>query len=117
MKPTSRRWILSILLLLIALAAGSSSGLAQRAPLQRGQDPQQNQPQSVDDLSPQALGQIAALMDEKASRTPAQQKMDSQLVYAVKMARGEAIAQGVPQLHVGVATDGSPLTIDVRASV
>src|SRR5882672_3003046 len=59
------------------------------------------------DISPEAMAQIDALLQEKASRTPAQQKLDSQLVYAVKMARGEAIAAGVSQLQVKIATDAT----------
>src|SRR5262249_21151623 len=37
------------------------------------------------DLSPQALEQIESLLKEKASRTGAQQKMDSRLIYELKM--------------------------------
>jgi hypothetical protein len=36
------------------------------------------------DISPEALKQIEALLKEKASRTGAQQKMDSQLIYELK---------------------------------
>ena len=38
-------------------------------------------PQPAEALSASALAQIQALLTEKASRTPAQQKIDSQLIY------------------------------------
>src|ERR1044071_9312678 len=43
-------------------------------------------------ISETAARQIDALIAEKESRTPAQQKIDSQLLYAAKMNRGEMIA-------------------------
>ena len=57
------------------------------------------------DLSESAVSQINALIAEKESRTPAQQKIDSQLLYAAKMDRGEAIADGVRTLDVKVTPD------------
>src|SRR6185295_2908005 len=74
----------------------------------------------VSDISPDALAQIGALLGEKESRTPAQQKLSSRLVYAIKMARGEAIAPGVARLDVKIATaatDANRVTVDVRADV
>ena len=57
-------------------------------------------------LSPGALEQIAALEQEKASFTPAQRKLDSQLVFALKQSRGELIAEGrVPHLRIGTQAD------------
>ena len=38
-----------------------------------------------DSISPQALGQLEALLTEKASRTPLQQRVDSQLLAAYRM--------------------------------
>jgi hypothetical protein len=46
-------------------------------------------------IKPSALAQIAALLAEKARRTPAQKKLDSHLLFAVKLARGEALPGGV----------------------
>jgi hypothetical protein len=57
------------------------------------------------DLSESAVRQINALIAEKESRTPAQQKIDSQLLYAAKMDRGEEIAEGIRTLDVKVAQD------------
>jgi hypothetical protein len=57
------------------------------------------------DLSESAVRQINALIAEKESRSPAQQKIDSQLLYAAKMDRGEQIAEGVRTLDVKVTPD------------
>src|SRR5262245_2838229 len=89
--------------------AQRASDVADAAPAQPGT--------ATSDISAEARSQIAALIEEKERRTPAQQKMDSQLVYAVKMARGEAIAAGVTDLQIGVAkgATGDTLIVDVRA--
>ncbi len=69
-------------------------------------------------ISAAALQQIQALEDEKASRTPAQQKIDSQLLYAMKMERAEPIASGVNSLQVNVgANDQGRVVVDISASV
>jgi subtilase family protein/proprotein convertase P-domain-containing protein len=47
--------------------------------------------QSGAQLSSAAQSQIKALLDEKAARTPAQRKIDSQLLYAMKARRGESM--------------------------
>lgn len=73
---------------------------------------------SASDISPEAQEQIQALVDEKNARTPVQQKIDSQLLYATKMHRGEAIARGVPTLEVNVgADDNGIVTVDLSADV
>lgn len=46
-------------------------------------------------ISSGSLQQIQALPREKESRSSAQQKIDSQLLFASKMRRGDAIAVGV----------------------
>ncbi|HYX27514.1 MAG TPA: hypothetical protein VE863_03025, partial [Pyrinomonadaceae bacterium] len=74
--------------------------------------------QPIQKLDTQALLQISALLDEKQSRTPAQQKIDSQLLYAAKMRRGESIAAGIPTLSVDVgADDAGAVTVDMTALV
>lgn len=73
---------------------------------------------AADTLSPSALQQIQALEAEKAARTPAQQKMDSQLVYLVKQSRHEVIAAGVTNLQIGVQADTNGLVkVDITATV
>src|SRR4051812_38299075 len=54
-------------------------------------------------IAPEAAAQIEALESEKANRTPAQQKLGSNLLYAIKMQRGESIADGVTSLPNGLA--------------
>ena len=73
-------------------------------------------PQVVTDISPEALAQINALLAEKETRTAAERKMDSQLVYARRMELGLPIAPGVLTLELDVprAEDGH-LIVDVVA--
>lgn len=74
--------------------------------------------QQVSKLSANALRQIQALDAEKASRTPAQRKIDSQLLYATKMNRGEAIAAGIETLEVNVGADpAGRVVVDISAKV
>ncbi len=70
------------------------------------------------DMSPQALAQIEALIREKESRVGAQQKMDSQLIYELKMRRGAMIAEGVRTLETNIPynTQGK-VTLDLKARV
>ncbi|MCP9494034.1 MAG: CSLREA domain-containing protein [Pyrinomonadaceae bacterium MAG19_C2-C3] len=77
--------------------------------------PQDNTPKT---LSADVLDQIAAMQQEKRSRTPEQDKLDSQLLQAVKMARGEQIADGVPTLLTDVKVDDAGRTVvDITAHV
>jgi len=69
-------------------------------------------------ISDAAKGQISALLAEKTGRTHAQKKMDSQLVYAVKQNRNEAISAAVPTLPVKVDTDAqNRVLLDIKATV
>ena len=67
-------------------------------------------------LSAQALQQIQALLEEKEARTPAQQRIDSQLLAKARMARGEPIALGISTLRTGITVeeDGRVL-VDIKA--
>jgi hypothetical protein len=57
-------------------------------------------------------------VSEKDSRTPAQQKIDSQLLYEIYRARGEAEQKGGPPGETGVRIDGrGRALVDVRAPV
>lgn len=47
-------------------------------------------------IAPSAQRQIAALLAEKASRTPAQRKMNSHLVHAARVLRGETFSPDFP---------------------
>ena len=70
------------------------------------------------DLSDSVLEQIQTLVAEKTARTPAQQKIDSQLLYAEKIARGQPVAPGIPQLRSSVKVDPKGNTVlDIDANV
>ncbi len=68
-------------------------------------------------LSASVQAQIAALQAEKVARTPAQKKLDSQLVYAVKINRNQAIAQGVTQLQPSVQEANGRALVDIKSTV
>ena len=69
-------------------------------------------------LSAQAAAQIATLIADKASRTPAQRKVDSSLLYGARMTRGLAAAPGVSTLRVTLPmTPDQRVVLDVRADV
>ena len=55
---------------------------------------------------------------EKESRTPAQRKINSQILYEIYRRRGEAESKGVPPGETGVNIDGrGRALVDVRADV
>ena len=66
-------------------------------------------------ISPEAMAQIDALLRDKAQRTPLQQRVDSQLLYAQQAAQGRAVLPGLA-VDVTTAADGRQL-LDVRANV
>ncbi len=69
-------------------------------------------------ISAAAAAQIEALAAEKRSRTPAQRKIDTQLLYASKMSRGEPIAAGVQSLAVSVGeTERGRVVVDISGTV
>jgi hypothetical protein len=113
-RRTSRSILLIALLAFsaIALVAGTSV-FSSRIP-GASAAPQDNQ----NDISPEALAQIEALILEKESRTPTEKKMDSQLIYELKMDRGEAIANGVRTLETDLPITSSGKTVvDITANV
>ena len=62
--------------------------------------------------------QMQALQDEKAARTPAQTKIDSNLLYTMRMMAGRPAAPGVPYLNTGVELDqDNNLVVDITAQV
>ncbi len=69
-------------------------------------------------LSPSALRQIEALQNAKLTRSPAQQKMDSNLIDADKASRGESTAPGVALVAPGLERDGAGrVLVDLEARV
>jgi len=71
------------------------------------------------DISDTALQQIKDLLDEKNSRNPAQQKLGSQLVYAIKAAIGQPITASIsrfPGAELNIsATTG--VLVDIKGPV
>ncbi len=61
---------------------------------------------------------IQSIYLEKFSRTPAQQKLESHLLFAVRKDRGEEPVPGVPTLVVGVPTgENGRVTVQIRANI
>ena len=62
--------------------------------------------------------QIQALQAAKSQWTPAQQKMDSQLIAGEKMEKGESVAEGVSTLRAGLDQDAEDRVLtDIDAKV
>jgi hypothetical protein len=95
--------------LLLAIALTTSHLGANAA-----QDPQPAQ--TTAGISPEALAQIDALIAEKESRSAIDRKLDSQLIYELKMRAGAQIARGMQTIEADVpyANDGHAV-LDVRA--
>src|ERR1700710_1029310 len=65
-------------------------------------------------VKPETMRQIQLLQDEKASRTPAQQKMDSRLIQALKEHRGQKMAEGVNLASAAINVDSAGcLNVDI----
>src|SRR4051812_48191656 len=65
-----------------------------------------------------AIEQISAIEADKESRTPAQRKLDSQLIYEAREERGEKAVVGAPALTADVATDAAGrVQVDIDAAV
>ena len=69
-------------------------------------------------ISQEAAQQIKSLLEEKASRTGAQKKISSQLLYAIKTKRGQVFAKGIQSLRTTVQTDTKGrVIVDIKAQV
>lgn len=118
-RPNGLSYLLFIGLLLVALVALASNHytiFSGRAGFQQPVTAQSSN--DLKQLDQNAAAQIAALIREKESRTPAQRKIDSRLLYQYRMSRGLAIAEGVPTQETGltVAPDGS-IDVEISANV
>ena len=113
---STRSFLLTLLLISSVLTLAVAGGLL---PTGRSASP----PDQTDNAGQQSIAtavmqQIQALEDEKGSRTPAQKKIDSQLLYATKMERAQPIASGVSSLQVDVgASQQGRVVVDISASV
>src|SRR5215475_1087554 len=111
-----RRWLLTSTLIIFSIAGLSLAGPG-RWLLSKG-IPGAGAAGQQTNISPQALAQIEALIKEKETRGGAQQKMDSQLIYEIKMWRGESIADGVPTLETDLTyNDEGKVILDLKATV
>jgi hypothetical protein len=69
-------------------------------------------------ISDFALRQIGLLQAEKATRTPAQRKLDSAILYSERMLQGREAAPGIPFLDTAIELDGKDrLAVDISAAV
>jgi hypothetical protein len=67
-------------------------------------------------IGEEAARQMRELAEEKDARTPAQKKIDSQLIYALKQKRGEN--RGVPTARVDIKLDAEGKTlVDITCPV
>ena len=74
--------------------------------------------QGGDGLSAAALSQITTLLAEKDARTLAEQKVDSNLLYAFKQQSGVPLSAAEAALQTGVTVDANQLTVvDITAHV
>ncbi len=77
-----------------------------------------NQIQGSRAIALSAVQQMQALEDEKNSRTPAQRKIDSNVLYTTRMLLGKAAAPGIPSLSTGVDVDQhNDIVVDIVANV
>jgi len=69
-------------------------------------------------LSASVINQINVLAAEKASRTPAQRKMDSQFIIALNERREDALLNSLPMLKSALEMEPDDTTlVDIKASV
>src|SRR5215813_6655290 len=106
------RWLLTSTLIIFSIAGLGPAGWLFSCGVPRAGAAQQN------DISPEALAQIEALIKEKQSRAGAELKIYSQLIYGLKMRRGEMIADGVRTLETDLPyNDDGKLVLDIKAVV
>lgn len=69
-------------------------------------------------IDPLLAQQLIAVIAEKNSRTPAQQKIDSQLLYTLKRRRNDPLFKQVPTLDTDLFVDNKGLVVvDVRGTI
>jgi Subtilase family len=68
-------------------------------------------------ISEKAMKQIELMEKEKASRSPVQQKIDSQMLYEMQKSSGEML-KGMPVLNTGIEPDKSgKVLVDIKAKI
>ena len=77
-----------------------------------------DQAQTAGGIGASAASQMQAMQMEKASRTPAQQKIDSNIIYTTRMLAGRPAAPGVPYLYTGIDLDENDnIVVDMVANI
>src|SRR5436305_15050891 len=111
-----RRSLIAAVALAVACATASSNAHLAASPRQF--EPAQTSAPAPPPVSADALAQIDALIREKDFRSDAQQKIDSQLLFDMRMESGQSIASRVSarQTDLPYAGDGH-VVVDVRARV
>jgi len=115
------------LLLAVALTAGlaspSESGVGAPEGLLVSKAPKPSDLSRTDKyqegrLSADVLSKIETLLAEKQARSRSQQKIDSQLLYAIRQKRDDKVSRSVKGLMVDVgAGDNGLITVDITAHV
>lgn len=107
-----------IVRLLAAILVVASFAVVTFLALERGSSFSSSAQGKAGQLDPEAARQIALILDEKNRRTPAQQKIDSNLLYRYRMARNEPAVEGLADLQSSVATDAEGFVdVDIVADV
>lgn len=117
-RRTARRYPLFGILLIACLAiaiAGRGTDFLHWGASAEGPAAQE----SKVELSANALRQMETIATMKASLTPAQKKIDSQLIFATKQETGEMAALGLGSLQVDVQRDenSGKVLVDITADV
>jgi hypothetical protein len=122
-KTASTIGLLPALALGVLLAGCSDSerSTVESSPGDQATDPAPVQPAhglTPTTLPPSALRELRALYDEKLSRTPAQQKIGSEILLESKRRRGDRLFDLVPQLRRSDAVSATgTVLVDIRATV
>src|SRR3954451_13132447 len=107
-----RRSLIAALALAVACASASSNARLAASPGQL--EPAQTA--AAPPISAEALAQIDALIREKDFRSGAQQKIDSQLLFELRMESGQSIASSVSALDTDLPyADDGHVVVDVTA--
>jgi hypothetical protein len=103
----------------MALASGiaaiaPAASAASAAPAAKTAKTAQAQPPPAVRLTAGAVTEMQALAAEKRSRTAAQRKMDSQLLYALHRQRGDSALAALPHLRVPLPDADGTVLVDVK---
>lgn len=99
---------------MVALAASLPATIASARPAATSQA---SSTAAAGEVDPAVAAQVEAIMEEKASRTPAEQKVDSNLLYAVNEAETGVAVDGAPQLQSTVEAPGGTVVVDITGDV